>query len=111
MKFEVMQRGARLFYTRGLSKEFGYELQIELDLLSALRCGETMARNVFDHIIEELRSNQILPGVAFEIDFSTRNRPFTSEEIKTCSKYSCILQNIGNFNGENHLKVEMVLIR
>ena len=111
MKFEVMQRGARLFYTRGLSKEFGYELQIELDLLSALRCGETMARNVFERIIEELRNNEFLPEVAFEIDFAPRNKPFTAEEIKTYSKYSCILQNIGNFNGENHLKIEMVLIR
>lgn len=43
MKFEVLQRGARLFYTRGLAKDFGYELQIELDLLIALRCGEKVA--------------------------------------------------------------------
>ena len=111
MKFEVRQRGARLFYTHGLSKDFGYELQIELDLLSALRCGETTARNVFERIIEELHNNEILPEVAFEIDFSTRNKSFSAKEIKTYSKYSCILQNIGNFNGENHLKVEMVLIR
>lgn len=111
MKFEVLQRGTRLFYTHGLAKEFGYELQIELDLLTALRCGEKAARSIFERIIEELRNGEILPGVAFEIDFSPRNTPLSSGEIKTYSKHSCILQNIGNFNGENHLKIEMILIR
>ena len=111
MKFEVLQRGARLFYTRGLAKEFGYELQIELDLLTALRCGEKAARNIFVRIIEELRNSEILPGAAFEIDFSSRNKPYSYGEIKTYSKHSCILQNIGSFNGENHLKIEMMLIR
>ena len=111
MKFEVLQRGARLFYTRGLAKEFGYELQIELDLLTALRCGEKAARGIFVRIIEELRNGEILPGVAFVIDFFPRNKLYFSGEIKTYSKHSCILQNIGNFNGENHLRIEMILIR
>ena len=111
MKFEVLQKGTRLFYTRGLSKEFGYELQIKLDLLTSLRCGEKAARNIFVCIIEELRNSEILPGGAFEIDFSPRNKPLSSGEIKTYSKHSCILQNIGNFNGENHLRIEMILIR
>lgn len=111
MKFEVLQRGTRLFYTHGLAKEFGYELQIELDLLTALRCGEKAARNIFERIIDELQNGEILPGVAFEIDFSPRNKPYSSGEIKTYSKHHCVLQNIGNFNGENHLRIEMILIR
>ena len=111
MKFEVLQRGTQLFYTRGLAREFGYELQIELDLLTSLRCGEKASRGIFNRIIEELQNGEILPGVAFEIDFSPRNKPLSSGEIKTYSKHSCILQNIGNFNGENHLRIEIMLIR
>lgn len=78
MNFEVLQEG-QCFYTKGIKKKYGFELEIVLDLLSAKRDGVITARDYFEVVLiklEKISLKQVDDRLTFEI--GQENKALTS---------------------------------
>lgn len=53
LNFEVLQEG-QCFYTKGIKKKYGFELEIVLDALTTKRDGELTAKDYFEVVLSQL---------------------------------------------------------
>ena len=51
MEYEIVKKDERTFYTKGLGKSIGVELEVILDSLTAARVGTETAKKIFDMFI------------------------------------------------------------
>lgn len=92
MEYEIVKKDERTFYTKGLGKSIGVELEVILDSLTAARVGTEIAKKIFDMFIRRTEGVTLAEGLMLN-DFELKQTPcFRKEgEISVLTKRKVML--------------------